>query len=105
MLWPGDSKRARFKSRCCPLLLFRRRRFYSKRLFLGAFANEVASNKRVSLASQLIRSHGQPGCARARIHSRPRCAPQLDLKINYNCGSNIMHVTSSKVELRSSIDA
>ena len=39
---PGDSKRARFESRCCPQVLFRKRRFYSKRLFLEAFASEAA---------------------------------------------------------------
>ena len=40
MLQRGDGKRARFDTRCCPQELFRRRRFYSKRLLLGAFASE-----------------------------------------------------------------
>ena len=39
---PGDGKRASFESRCCPQVLFRRRRFYSKGLLLGAFASEAA---------------------------------------------------------------
>ena len=66
----------------------------------------VSEFHRVSLANQLIWSQDQPGCASARIHSRPRRVPQLGLKINYNCGSNyIMHATSSNVELRSTIDA
>ena len=42
MLRPGDGKRARFESRCCPRVLFRKRRFYSKRLLLGAIASEAA---------------------------------------------------------------
>ena len=33
---PSDSKRVRFESSCCPQVLFRKRRFYSKHLFLGA---------------------------------------------------------------------
>ena len=41
MRWPGDSKRARFESHCCPQVLFRKRRFYSKRLLLGAFVSEA----------------------------------------------------------------
>ena len=39
---PSDGKRARFESLCCPGVLFRRQRFYSKRLLLGAFASEAA---------------------------------------------------------------
>ena len=39
---PGDGKRASSESRCYPRVLFRRRRFYSKRLLLGAFASEAA---------------------------------------------------------------
>ena len=40
---PGDGKRARSESRCCPRVPLRRRRFYSesKRLLLGAFASEA----------------------------------------------------------------
>ena len=41
MLRPGDGKRARFESSCCPRVLFRKRRFYSKRLLLGAIASEA----------------------------------------------------------------
>ena len=37
-----DSKRARIESRCCPQVLFRKRRFYSKCLLLGVFASEAA---------------------------------------------------------------
>ena len=40
--WPGEHKRAIFWSRCCPWVHSRRRRFYSKRLFLGALASEPA---------------------------------------------------------------
>ena len=39
---PGDSKQARFESRCCPQVLFRKRRFYSKCLLFGVFASEAA---------------------------------------------------------------
>ena len=42
VLRPGDSKRARFESRCCPRVLFRKRRFYSKRLLMGAIESEAA---------------------------------------------------------------
>ena len=44
MLRPGNSKQARFENRCSSWVLFRRRRFYSKRLLLGAFgiASEAA---------------------------------------------------------------
>ena len=42
MLRPGDGKRERFESHCCPRVLFRRKRFYSKCLPLGAFASEAA---------------------------------------------------------------
>ena len=35
-------EQARFESRCCPQVLFRKRIFYSKRLLLGAFASEAA---------------------------------------------------------------
>ena len=40
--WPDERKRVTFWSRCCPRVLSRRRRFYSKRLFLGALASEPA---------------------------------------------------------------
>ena len=61
----GDCKRMRFDSRCCPRVLSRRRRFYSKRLLLGAFASETARQLTSfsGLASKLTRSHDQPGCA------------------------------------------
>ena len=39
---PGDGKQARFVSSSCSRVLFRRRRFYSKRLLLGALASEAA---------------------------------------------------------------
>ena len=42
MLRHGDSKRARFESYRCPRVLFRKRRFYSVRLLLGAIASEAA---------------------------------------------------------------
>ena len=42
MLRPGDGKRAIFKSRCSPRVLFRKRRFYPKRLLLGTIASEAA---------------------------------------------------------------
>ena len=38
---PGDGKRARFWSRCCPQVLLRRRRFYSQRFSFGALASEA----------------------------------------------------------------
>ena len=42
MLRSGDSKLARFESRCCPRVLFKKMRFYSKCLLLGAIASEAA---------------------------------------------------------------
>ena len=37
----GKRASSRFGSRCCPQVLLRRRRFYSKRLFFGALASEA----------------------------------------------------------------
>ena len=56
---PGDGKRARSESRCCPRVPFRRRRFYSKRLLLGAFASEAAKQLSVNVryAIMLIDSY------------------------------------------------
>ena len=39
---PGDGKLTGFESCCCPRVLSRRQRFYSKRLLLGVFASETA---------------------------------------------------------------
>jgi hypothetical protein len=41
--WTGEHKEATFRSRCCPQVLSRRRRFYSERLLLGALASEAAT--------------------------------------------------------------
>ena len=41
-LRPGDGKQGRFESRCCPWVLFKKRRYYSKHLLLGAIASEAA---------------------------------------------------------------
>ena len=46
---PGDGKQASFESRYCPRVLFRRRRFYSKWLLLGAFASEAARQRRLEV--------------------------------------------------------
>ena len=43
-----------------------------------------AKLQRVFLASQLIRSHDQPGCACAHIQPATPRAPQFGLKSNYN---------------------
>ena len=66
-------------------------RYFSERgdSILSTFSWEplrakLQDNERVSLASQLIRSHDQLGCARARIQLAALRAPQLGLKINYN---------------------
>jgi hypothetical protein len=62
----GERKRARFWSRCCPKVLFRRRRFYSKRLLLGALPlrEKLQDYQRVSRASRVAKSHDQTGSAR-----------------------------------------
>ena len=45
---------------------------------------KLQDNLRVSLASQLIRSHDQPGCARAHIQPATPRVSQFGLKSNYN---------------------
>ena len=79
-------------------MLFRRRRFYIKRLLLGAFASEAArqlANDRVSRASQLIKSHDQPGCARA-----PEC---IELRMHARTDADVRAGRAAKWPIVSSI--